>query len=286
MMNMCQEYIKYFTSLSDILYLPSYCAYVNTRYRALSKNFLLAPARGINPQLVALLDSSLAKYNKQSSAMLKITPIRELYPIHFEYSDLASHAGIVLLPYQVSFMSLFEFYRMQIPLFIPSLALLTTWHLQFHLLSERTWDAVHGHPSARSLLARHPNSSCSLTSDPNDEFSPSALLDWLAYSDFYQWPHVVQFDSFAELFRLLQRADLPLLSQRMGAFNAQTKQGLKLAWKEILDKVRRFKQARSAEPLGSRSSRRDELPAGIDDALHSAYGYRLSPTDCHAQIYS
>jgi hypothetical protein len=51
---------------------------------------------------------------------LKLKTIRELYPKHFEYSKLSTFFAIVLLPYQVSFMSFFEFYRMNIPIFVPT----------------------------------------------------------------------------------------------------------------------------------------------------------------------
>ena len=68
-----------------------------------------------------------------SSPSLAFAHIRDLYP-HFQYSDLAAHPAIVVLPYQVSFMSLFEFYRMEIPLFVPSLDLLTDWHMTYKVL--------------------------------------------------------------------------------------------------------------------------------------------------------
>ena len=46
-------------------------------------------------------------------ATLSFAHIRDLYP-HFQYEDLAGHPAMVILPYQVSFMSLFEFYRMEV----------------------------------------------------------------------------------------------------------------------------------------------------------------------------
>lgn len=36
-------------------------------------------------------------------------------------------------------MSIFELYQMQIPLFIPSLEFLYNMHVEYNLLSERTW---------------------------------------------------------------------------------------------------------------------------------------------------
>lgn len=75
-------------------------------------------------------NNSLIKSNKKSSITkdnLHFSHIRDLYP-EYKYTDLSSHTAIVLLPYQVSFMSLFEFYRMEIPMFVPSPQLLASWH--------------------------------------------------------------------------------------------------------------------------------------------------------------
>ena len=52
--------------------------------------------------------------------------------------------------------------------------------------------SVHGSPSSRSLLSRHPNSSSLMVSDPNDEFSEAAVLEWISLADFYVWPHITQ----------------------------------------------------------------------------------------------
>ena len=42
-------------------------------------------------------------------------------------------------------------------------------------------------------------------SDPNDEVSRVAVLQWISLSDFYIWPHISQFNSWEELFTLLVR---------------------------------------------------------------------------------
>lgn len=70
---------------------------------------LIAPARGVSPVISAQLDAALFNYyanNMTSSAPLVEKPrlqfahIRSLYP-RFQYTDIASHAAIVILPYQV-----------------------------------------------------------------------------------------------------------------------------------------------------------------------------------------
>jgi len=110
-------------------------------------------------------------------------------------------------------MSLFEFYRMGIPMLVPSLELLVKWHLEDGVLSERTWDRVFGHPSSHSQIPHHPslNTSFMFPSederdrfyDPNDEFSEDSLTFWLKYSDFYTWPYITTFESWGHLFEIL-----------------------------------------------------------------------------------
>jgi hypothetical protein len=142
-----------------------------------------------------------------------IKHIRELYP-HFKYTDLASHPAVVILPYQISFMLFFELYYMNMPMFVPSPALLTQWHLKYNILKERTWDTVYGHPEDSSVLPKHPYASSSPPSslDPNNEFDERAIREWISLADFYQYPHVVQFDSLQECVEKLSSTDLRAVS--------------------------------------------------------------------------
>lgn len=278
------EYVKYFTSVASVPVLPSYCEYVNTVYKPQrGKPFLLAPSRGVNRIISSELQASLRVFNTRQDTPLTITPIRELYPLHFEYSDLASHPAIVLLPYQVSVMSLFEFYRMAIPLFVPSLSLLTEWHVKHQVLNERTWNTVYGHPARQSALPRHPNSTSSMQTDPNNEFDLEAVREWLALSDFYQWPHVRVFRSFDDLFQQLKRTNLATVSEDMKQYNVMVKRHLETEWRKILEKIYAFKKVHGRISQSLRVGDSELLPKDINDALLKEYGIRLSETDCSRQ---
>ena len=222
--------------------------------------------------------------NASSVKLLQIVPIRRLYP-KFEYSDLARHRAVVVLPYQLSFMSLFEYYRMQLPLLVPTPQLLADWHLHLGVLSERTWDRVFQRPAARSALPRHPNSTCAMQTDPNNDFSAAAVLEWVRLADFYQWPHVLQFGSWQQLFDLLgDAALLAETSRRMGQFNALERDRITRNWVQILDKVRAHKHSR----LQQQQQQYQQNPSDYDDvdrALWQQYGYKLSRTDCFSQVY-
>ncbi|CAF4277290.1 unnamed protein product, partial [Rotaria sordida] len=119
------EYIRYFTGINVTL-LPSFCNYTNSDYNPTREEFLLAPIHLLyfDSLFKKLLKNSLNQYQKHK---IKIVSIRSIYR-NYKYSDLTNHPAIIHIPYQVSIMSLFEQYRMNIPLLAPSLDLFTTWH--------------------------------------------------------------------------------------------------------------------------------------------------------------
>jgi hypothetical protein len=101
------------------------------------------------------------------SSGMQMARIRDLYP-HFEYTDLVKHPAIVLIPYQVSIMSIFEYYRMGIPIFVPSTELLARWQLKYRVMDERTWNGVFKKFKKESDISKHP--SIHNPHDPNNEF--------------------------------------------------------------------------------------------------------------------
>ena len=125
----------------------------------------------------------------------------------YEYTQLASHPAVIVVPYTKSTMTFFELYRIGIPIFVPSLALLVRaarprwalpsactcprrrspppppaqvrWELQRHVMSERVyWKHT---PSPLSVPS---------TPDPNALQDRAALEHWLRLSDYYVYPHV------------------------------------------------------------------------------------------------
>jgi hypothetical protein len=208
-------------------------------------------------------------------------------------------------------MSLYEFYRMQIPLFVPSPHMLTRWHLKHRVLSERSWETVFGRPGRHSVLKQHPsyNGSSCRVGDPNDEFRESSVLSWVSLADFYQWPHVTTFDNWFDLFSRLHtllfldsgRHGLMNISASMGVFAQQQEATTRRKWADILDRVRRHQHPSSSSPslsspslsspsLSSSSSPSvmdyESLPEDVDGALRASYGYTLSTSDCSEQIQS
>ena len=141
------SYIKYHTGL-DAIYLPTWCG-DKVANRDLPQDgparpeILLwipestdavASVRADTSEIYAELVSAVARH----SAAYDFRQLKELYP-HYEYTDIQAHRCIVMIPSQVSVLSFFEFYRLNVPVFVPSKRLLISWHLKYNLLRERIY---------------------------------------------------------------------------------------------------------------------------------------------------
>ena len=285
-----QEYVKYFSGVPNVLYLPSLCrvfqrnSKVPVTYQPSRPEVLIAPSRDfpehIANELISVasgndlrgrLSSIFSFFSSQSSSQnfdrpsFDVKRIRDLYP-HFEYEDLAAHPAAVVLPYQISFMMFFELYSMNIPLFVPSPALLAKWHLEFGILKERTWSSVHGHPEESSVISKHPQSTSSLQNDPNNEFDLEAVQEWISLSDFYQFPFVTQFESIDDCVDKIVAADLLGISNKMKLANEKRESGIMGGWSHVLSEVARERKG------GVHSV----VPNTINEALRKAYSIELN----------
>jgi hypothetical protein len=257
------EYIKYFTGIQNVQLLPSFCAYVNTKYNPQRMQILVGPGRGLNAALL------MQPRRVAADANIAISAIRDLYP-RFEYTDLTAHPAMVLMPYQISIMSIFELYRMEVPLFVPSPELLVEWHKKYAILQERTWPGIHDKPVERSCLPRHANSTSILSDlDPNNDISSNAILQWIKFADFYQWPAITTFTSWSDLMTKLKASDFNMISKSMAKYNIEEERRTRGKWEDILSRVREGRRARSGQ-----------LPMSINIALKNAYGMSLDEASC------
>lgn len=228
------EYIRYFTGI-NVTVLPSFCNYTHSVYNPKRKEFLLAPIHATKFELMFqhLLRESLEQYYTNQ---IKIVPIRYLYK-NYEYSDLTNHPAIIYVPYQVSVMSLFEQYRMNIPLIFPSLDLLTKWHYEHGVVNEKTW--------VQTLKGIIPSSSkipgvLTNIPDPNNDRDRISIRHWLNFSDFYQWPHITYYDSTDDLIKKLNTTDFKMISNKMKEYNKQFEENLLKKWKDILKNIKQY----------------------------------------------
>ena len=108
-------------------------------YRPTCSGYLLAKRRldtYLNYLCKRQYDSVTSKSN--FGRVQELIVMEPRYPF-YNFTDLASHCGIVHLPYKVSFVSFFEQYRMNIPIFFPSQQLLLLWNAEHRRLRDNMW---------------------------------------------------------------------------------------------------------------------------------------------------
>ena len=74
----------------------------------------------------------------------------------YQFSDLARHPGVVVVPYTKSVMSFFELYRMNVPLFAPSVELLVKWEMKHSVMVRCPYPYPYPYPYALPSLSPSP----------------------------------------------------------------------------------------------------------------------------------
>jgi len=221
-------YIQHFTGIRGET-IESLCD-TKVSYLPTRPEMLLHMPQAVENAIAPMLQQAIARRHSP----LVFRHIRRLYP-SYNYTDLAAHPAMVIIPYQVSVMSAFEIYRMNIPIFTPSRSMLTEWHVHHKIVFQRSWSLTFGKPVRSSVIPRH--SEAPNRYDPNDDFTPEAIAQWLALADLYQWPHITYFDSLEELVEKLHKADLPGISHSMRMHNLQVVDGVAQQWQRVLSSV-------------------------------------------------
>ena len=166
----------------------------------------------------------LAQLNNVASGhQLKFVYIREFYP-QYSLSQLANHRAIVIFPYAVMTYSLIDFYLSSLPIFVPSVKFLAK-----NVLDRRVGNTYYC-PEMPDIA---PHNLSIHKFSPNDD-SAAPLEYWLAYADYYQWPHVTTFDTFEELIDKIKTLDLEAVSEKMKRFNRIKEANMLDNWCRIL----------------------------------------------------
>ena len=170
------SYIKYHTGL-DATYLPTWCGDKVGNSDAPNKPTkpeILLHIEGTRPCdgsrrradsrksagcILGGLTAAAEQHSAAGHATYDFRQLKELYP-HYEYTDLQAHRCIVMIPYQVSVISFFEYYRLNVPVFVPSKQLLISWHVEHNLLWERVYVSRRGLWPAYSCCAGPPSTAC------------------------------------------------------------------------------------------------------------------------------
>ena len=235
------EYLKHFTGIQNVRYIPNFCGYTKYIYKPTRSQVLIGPSRFSRGGRVLLSDVEhglLPTFEREKKKWpnLQLAVIRELYP-HYRFSDLVLHPAVVIIPYANSVMAVIEYYRMGIPLFAPSLYLLVSWQADHLVMDEISWNCIHGACGNSSSIQPHPSSPHSALYDPNNLTDVASMRYWLQFSDFYQWPAVVHFESWDDLFFKLTTTNLVKVHEEMMKYNAAMFKYILSEWNDVLDRA-------------------------------------------------
>lgn len=185
-----QEYTFKGTGIRP-LYIPSVCRYTNATYKPIRNTFLCT--HGSLPQHPL------------------VTMKHQLGQRH-AWSDIAEFRGIIVIPYDISLMSMFEYFFQGSPLFFPS---------------KQYWKS---HPDIISVSSYWGDELPTYLSEFKD------LNKWIDLSDVYQAfesPNTHYFDSIPHLFQLLETFEY--------VDDREVRQAkieeIKKQWKEVVDKM-------------------------------------------------
>lgn len=273
-------YTRYFTGLRSVVVLPSFCGYVasggsggrETTYGRRGpwrpEVLVYRPIRADRFTRAFLAEYQRACFcrghqragdrrNASSSSSVaavdRLRSVHDLYPGGAGWSDLASHRAIVNLPVQPSMMSIFEQYRMNVPLFFPSVELLVEWEANgldaggdggrmltemdifFGGLEPRN----DGMPATTTTTAADEGIDGTRTVPNPYDRDKSSLRYWLRLADWYrQLPYVFYYDSIGQLADMINGGisddRLRRTSKLMRQFNEALRPQLVNSWREIL----------------------------------------------------
>lgn len=186
-----RDYLHQMTGI-DTIHIPSLCAYTQShtggdpRWMVLSRN--------------TDLSLKVAKNGNYIHSM------KELFPQGYSYTNLARIGGVILIPYNISTMTLFELSTAGIPVRIPSDKLLLEWIGIPGVLSELSYVQVLGVQTPSHLKGT--------MADPNT----SGFYEWwLARADWRDstmFPNITFFDSLDELEEPTQPVDYASVAMR------------------------------------------------------------------------
>jgi hypothetical protein len=198
----------------EVTHIPSICDYYGAYYEENDSDFIYY---------------SRDKLNEIKNPKIKYKD--DLFGRH-THQDLVKFKGIIHMPYQISYMSIFEQYTSNIPLFFPTKDLLLEIYetKKYNVLKEVSWNNYFNQPN-RSIIGYDGEH------DPNNYTDIESVKHWLDYADFYdeEWmPYLTYFSSIEELDNLVDSVDLNDISMKMKAFNEKKKEKVYGMWDDII----------------------------------------------------
>jgi hypothetical protein len=207
------------------LHVPNLCEYTGVRYQPSRPEFLY--------------------YSRfvECPALLWGQPIPNLVhkeralPMGYKWADLVTFRGVVGIPYNVSTMSIFEYYAQGMPMWFPTEAFMTQLRsaAPHRVLCETTWNQTFRLPPG-SAIKPGPD-------DPCNYADMGLFTRWLGLADFYdrEWmPHLQYFSRFQELrdrLATVKTEELLEVSAKMQEFHKERKRRVLALWRGVMERV-------------------------------------------------
>src|SRR5690606_17140687 len=98
--------------------------------------------------------------------------------------------------------------------------------------------------------------------DPNNEVDYKAIRFWIQFADYYQFPHIILFESWDDLVDKVGTVNLTAVSNAMRSFNAIQEREIVDKWAELILNATRNVPRGAANPI----------PHDFDTAIKDLYG--------------
>jgi len=201
-------YLKQGTDITS-KYIPSLCQYHNMQYDLIN----------YKDKKLFLLYSSLKDEQIQRTDVINIKQIKP-----YSYEQIIQFKAVIHIPYEISTMSMFEHYSMNIPIIVP------TKRLLIELYNNNLINFYGNYPVLFN------------TNIFPEKFNNILDKDWFSkiveHADYYnEFKYTIYFDNFDDLEKILDKTNFEEISNNIKDFNLKRKLNIYSSWINILDKA-------------------------------------------------
>ncbi len=241
--NFDYEYYKYFLWKSRIYHIPPLLDDIPDKYEWISKSFLIVPGKNKifnqRENIINLCIKSL-----QNVWVDNVYSITTRYKDKkYEFKEIALYKALIVIPYTIYIWSIMDFLEMGMPMFFPSVKLLSKWHKEYNLLVEYDFMNEYNQYCWKNIFSKKffnkiENYVWWLSNIPSPYSDDISDLEyWIWKSDRYtNWP-IITYDDFDDLGSKLKTTNMEEYSKILLKFIEKEKIRSKDAWGRLLDYI-------------------------------------------------
>ncbi len=203
-----QHYFKLGTTINSI-HIPSLCTYTHSKYNPNKNKIILIGNNYCNHNI-------LMEYVNLPNIICKEQALTPGYT----WNEFYSYKGVIIFPYEVSTMTIFELYSANVPMFFPSKKLLKEMILNNYI-------NFNG-PYAKNKYPEH----------LDDALGTNWIDYWINKADYYDddnMKYITFFDNANDLNEKLNKCNFNEISTKMYEWNKIRKHKIYDKWKTLID---------------------------------------------------